>query len=80
MARIEVFTGPDCAYCEAAKALLNEREIAFTERNISDPAMLDEFRTRLPRVRAIPQIFADGTHIGGLEDLCLHLADGRLGR
>lgn len=73
MAEIEIFTGPGCGYCEAAKALLEERAMAFTERDVSDPAVLDEFRERLPRVKSIPQIFIDGEHIGGFEDLQLRL-------
>ncbi len=34
---------------------------------------LAEFRERLPRVKAIPQVFIDGEHIGGFEDLRLRL-------
>ena len=73
MAEIEIFTGPGCGYCDAAKALLERHRLAFTERNVSDPAVQAEFRERLPRVRSIPQIFIDGEHIGGYEDLALRL-------
>lgn len=70
--RIEVFTGPGCAYCEQAKALLADKGLAFVELDIAaDPALLEEFRRRLPRVKAIPQIFVDGRHVGGLDDLRL---------
>ena len=69
MADIEIFTGPGCGYCDAAKALLKRRRLTFTERDVSDPAVQAEFRERLPRVRSIPQIFIDGEHIGGYEDL-----------
>lgn len=73
MSDIEIFTGPGCAYCEAAKAMLKERKLLFRERDVNNSATLAEFRQRLPRVRAIPQIFADGEHIGGVEDLRLWL-------
>ncbi len=73
MSDIEIFTGPGCTYCEAAKALLNERKLPFRERDVSDPAVLAEFQQRLPRVRAIPQVFADGEHLGGVDDLKLWL-------
>lgn len=79
MPRIEIFTGPNCAFCDAAKALLREKGLAFEEIDLAaDPAHIDAFRTRLPRVKSIPQIFVDGEHIGGLEDLRVRLADGRL--
>jgi len=67
--KIEIFTGPNCGYCEAAKQLLRDRGLAFTERDVGDAAVRDEFRIRLPREKAVPQIFLDGSHIGGYEDL-----------
>ncbi|MHA1529692.1 MAG: glutaredoxin [Alphaproteobacteria bacterium] len=77
--RIEIFTGPNCGYCDAAKALMRRNGPDFEEIDLAaNPENIKAFRTRLPRVRAIPQIFIDGEHIGGLEDLRLHLADGRL--
>jgi glutaredoxin 3 len=75
MQTIEIFTGPGCHHCEAAKALLKKHGLAFAERDISDPAVMGEFRERLPRIRAIPQIFEDGEHVGGLEDLRLRLKE-----
>ena len=66
---IEIFTGPGCGYCQAAKQLLAEKGLAFVEHDVSDPAALQAFRERLPRVKSIPQIFIDGEHIGGYEDL-----------
>jgi glutaredoxin 3 len=81
MPKIEIFTGPNCAYCEQAKALLRQNWLAFEEINLAaNQDNMAAFRTRLPRIKSIPQIFVDGAHIGGLEDLRLHLADGRLGQ
>ena len=73
MKDIEIFTGPDCTYCESAKALLKRHNLAYTERDVSQPEVLAEFQQRLPRVRSIPQIFIDGDHIGSYEDLALKL-------
>ena len=69
MKRIEIFTGPGCSYCDRAKMALRERRLVFAERDIGDETVLTEFRERLPRVKSIPQIFVDGEHIGGYEDL-----------
>jgi glutaredoxin 3 len=80
VAKIEIFTGPNCGYCETAKALMRENGLAFEEINLAaSPDNMEDFRARLPRVKSIPQIFVDGEHIGGLKDLRLHLAGGRLG-
>ncbi len=78
MQEIEIFTGPGCSYCEAAKALLRQKGLVFTERDVSESGVLAEFRRRLPRVRSIPQIFVDGEHIGGEEDLRLLVQSGKL--
>lgn len=71
--KIEMFSGPGCSYCEAAKSLLKARNLSFAERDVSEPAVGAEFRERLPREKSIPQIFIDGKHIGGYEDLRLML-------
>jgi glutaredoxin 3 len=77
---IEIFTGPNCSYCESAKALMRDNGLAFEEIDLAvSPDNMADFRARLPRTRAIPQIFIDGEHIGGLEDLRLYLAGGRSG-
>jgi glutaredoxin 3 len=70
---IEIFTGPNCAYCMAAKKLLEERCQAYVEKDITDEAVMAEFRERLPRQKSLPQIFIDGEHIGGHEDLRLRM-------
>ncbi len=75
---IEVFSGPNCNYCKRAKALLESKGAAYTDFDISQPEHRDEFVRRLPRARAIPQIFIDGEWIGGCEDLEMLNEDGRL--
>lgn len=73
MQNIEIFTGPGCAHCEAAKTMLRDHGLDFTERDVSDPEVMAELRQRLPRARSIPQIFADGRHLGNEQDLKLRL-------
>ena len=77
--KIEIFSTPQCGYCDAAKKLLDEKGLAYTNLDVmSDPAILEDFKCRLPRVKAVPQIFIDGEHIGGYEDLRLLEQAGRL--
>lgn len=68
---VEIFTGPGCGYCVAAKQLLVKHNFGFRERDISRDEVRTEMRTRLPREKTIPQIFIDGEHIGGFDDLQL---------
>ena len=71
---IEIFTGPNCAYCTAAKRLLDEHGQAYIELNIEEAGVLEEYRARLPRQKSLPQIFIDGEHIGNYEDLRLRIS------
>jgi len=80
MVKVEIFTGPQCAYCEQAKALLQQKNISFEELDISETQHYAEFIERLPRAKSIPQIFVNGEHIGSLEDLQIINEDGRLDR
>lgn len=69
MANIEIYTSPYCGYCHRAKALLNRKGAAFTEIDImDDDAKRGEMMTRSGR-RTVPQIFIDGRHVGGCDDL-----------
>jgi len=76
MKNVEIFTGPGCAHCGAAKALLKEHGVPFTEHDVSDPDVLASLQARLPRARSIPQIFADGQHLGNDQDLRMALTGG----
>jgi len=72
MAKIEIYSGPGCSYCEAAKHLLDQKGVSYVDYDIvANPEHREELLRRLPRSRAIPQIFINGEHVGGYDDLCL---------
>ena len=69
MAKIEIYTKPYCGYCERAKALLEKKGAEFNEIVAAhDPALRQEMNERSGRY-TYPQIFIDGKHIGGCDDL-----------
>lgn len=68
----ELFTRPGCGYCVAAKQLLVKKDIRYVERDITNPVHWDEIKSRVPGFRTVPQIFLDGRHIGGFDDLSRH--------
>ncbi len=78
MAKVEIYTTPWCGYCGMAKKLLGKKGVAFTEYDVtSEPGKLDEMIGRAKGRRKVPQIFIDGRHIGGSEDLMeLEMDDG----
>ena len=70
---IVVFTGPGCAYCATAKKMLEDAGHLYVEKSISEGRVMEEFHRRLPRLKALPQIFINGEHIGNHEDLRVFL-------
>lgn len=70
MPTIEIYTTPTCPYCLAAKALLDNKGVAYTEMTvIGDPAKRQEMLERANGSHTVPQIFIDGQHIGGFDDM-----------
>ncbi|WP_424363525.1 glutaredoxin 3 [Methylocystis parvus] len=78
MARIEIYTTPTCPYCIAAKKLLTDKGAAFEEVSVAgDPAGRAAMSARAGGRTTVPQIFIDGQHIGGCDDL--YALDGKGG-
>jgi len=70
MAKVEVYSGDYCPYCQRAKALLQQRGIDFVEYNVQiEPERRKEMAERAPGARTIPQIFINQQHVGGCDDL-----------
>ena len=66
---VTIYTGNRCAYCNAAKRLLDSKGVTYTEINVDDDASLrDQMITRSKR-QTVPQIFIGNTHVGGFDDL-----------
>lgn len=69
MTKVEIYTKKYCPYCIKAKALLTSKGIEFAEFEISfDQALQAEMQRRSKGV-TVPQIFIDGSHIGGSDEL-----------
>jgi glutaredoxin 3 len=70
MPDIEIYTQPWCPYCARAVSLLNSKGAAF--REIDAPhgtAERQESVRRSGGSSTVPQIFIDGRHIGGCDEL-----------
>jgi glutaredoxin 3 len=78
MARVEVYTTEFCPYCVRAKRLLHAKGTAFEEIDVTmDAVRRTEMMERAGGRRSVPQIFINGAHIGGSDDL--HDLDARGG-
>lgn len=79
MAKVEIYTKAWCGYCARAKALLTDKGAAFEEYDITmGGPRRDEMLERAPGRTSVPQIFIDGTHVGGSDDLRALDREGKL--
>ncbi|MBM4268768.1 MAG: glutaredoxin 3 [Deltaproteobacteria bacterium] len=69
MAAVTIYTTMYCPYCHAAKDLLTEKGVAFTEVDVTrDPSERVRLAERTGQ-RTVPQIFIDERSIGGYDEL-----------
>jgi glutaredoxin 3 len=79
VASVEIYTKQTCPYCVRAKRLLEIKKIAFREIAVDQGGPLKEEMVQRARGRTtVPQIFIDGSHVGGCDDLMNLEYDGKL--
>jgi glutaredoxin 3 len=70
MAEVELYTTMFCPYCSRARALLQRKGVTYVDIDIAEePARRDEMIRRAQGRSTVPQIFINGEHIGGYDDL-----------
>lgn len=78
-AKVEIYTGPFCGYCSRAKSLLSRKGVEYTEYDVyAETDRRDEMVSRAGGRMTIPQIFIDGTHVGGSDELHALDREGKL--
>lgn len=79
MQTVEIYTSPLCGFCHAAKRLLTQKGVSFSEIDISRaPERRQEMLRRANGRHTVPQIFIGATHVGGYDDLSALERSGRL--
>lgn len=69
MADVVIYTTPICPYCVRAKNLLKQKGVEWTEVDVSRDAGERMALVERTRQRTVPQIFINGRHVGGSDDL-----------
>jgi glutaredoxin 3 len=79
MARVEIYSKFFCPYCAQAKRLLDAKGVEYEEYDITMGGQKRaEMMQRANGRHTVPQIFIDGRHIGGSDDLAALDGDGKL--
>ncbi|HWX80116.1 MAG TPA: glutaredoxin 3 [Steroidobacteraceae bacterium] len=77
---VTLYVADWCPYCERAKGLLTQKNVAFNEINVEeDVKFREEMVARSDRL-TVPQIFIGDKHIGGCDELFALERDGELDR
>jgi len=79
MADVVIFSSMFCGYCARAKKLLDGKGVAYTDIDImAEPKRKPEMVERSGGRTTVPQIFIDGRHVGGCDELYALDAEGGL--
>lgn len=79
MPKVEIYSSQFCGYCARAKRLLSQKGVDFVNYDvIEDPEKRTEMVARAQGRTSVPQIFIDGQHVGGCDELHALDRDGKL--
>ncbi len=79
MAEVVMYSSPYCGYCIRAKKLLESKGVAYQDISLeANPDRRSEMVERAGGRTTVPQIFIDGRHVGGCDDLHALEAGGKL--
>ena len=79
MKPVTLYTTPLCGYCMAAKRLLDSKGAGYAEIDLArEPGRRAEMIQRANGRRTVPQIFIDGEHVGGFDDIAALEREGKL--
>lgn len=70
MVDVTLYTRQFCGFCTAAKRLLDSKGVTYTEHDATfSPELKQEMIGKANGRATFPQIFIDGTHVGGCDEL-----------
>jgi len=77
--KVEIYTKMTCGFCFRAKKLLEIKKVPFEEYSVDfGGAKKSEMVERAGGRTTVPQIFIDGKHVGGCDELMWLEQDGKL--
>ena len=79
MAKVEMYTTMWCGYCARARSLLQRKGVDFDDIDVeADTSKRTEMVQRAGGRTTVPQIFIDGAHVGGSDELAALDRAGKL--
>jgi glutaredoxin 3 len=79
MAKVEIYTKAFCPYCSRAMKLLSSKNVEVEEFDITmGGPKRNEMLSRANGGTTVPQVFINGKHVGGSDDLAALERAGKL--
>ena len=78
MAKVEIYTKDWCPYSVRARDLLDRKGIGYEEIDVTTDSIRELEMVNRARRHTVPQIFIDGYHLGGSDELHAAEISGRL--
>jgi len=78
MAKIEIYTKSWCPYSTRAKDLLDRKGVSYEEIDVTDDSFKEAEMVERASRQTVPQIFINGHHLGGSDELLAADKSGRL--
>lgn len=75
-----IYRTPTCSYCVRVHHLLQKKGIAFEEVDVSGDRAKRDWLFQVTRRRTVPQVFINGTPVGGFDELAALNRSGELDR
>jgi glutaredoxin 3 len=76
---VEIYTSPFCGFCVRAKSLLDHKGVTYDEIDVMmDGSRRTEMTERAQGGTSVPQIFINGEHVGGCNELLMMEHQGQL--
>ena len=68
-AEVRIYVTSWCPYCIAAKRLLRQKDVTFTEVDVDGRDDLRRWLVSASGQRTVPQVFVNGQPLGGFSDV-----------
>jgi len=72
---ITIYGKPSCGFCTKAKNFVQSRGLEYEYKDVQTATFMEELKTAMPEVRSVPQIWVNGDHIGGYNDLVTYIEE-----
>ncbi|MCZ6854351.1 MAG: glutaredoxin 3 [Gammaproteobacteria bacterium] len=78
MSRVEIYTKSWCPFCALAKDHLDRKGVGYEEIDVTTDSVRESEMVDRSGRHTVPQIFINGHHVGGSDDLVTVERSGHL--